>query len=62
MTAGRLKLCAAIALACGVQSCVAYSVTSTAVSATATVVGATVDVGAAAVGGAVDLVAGDDED
>jgi hypothetical protein len=49
---------AAVSLA---QGCVAYTVASTAVGVTATVVETTVDVGAAAVGGAVDLVT-DDED
>ena len=61
MTKRALRACAALAATGAAQGCVVYSVASTAVSATATVVETTVDVGAAAVGGAVDLVDGDDE-
>ena len=55
------RLAAAVAIALLSGGCIAYTVAATAVSATATVVETTVDVGAAAVGGAVDLVTPDDD-
>lgn len=56
-----MRLVIAILVCAATGGCIAYSVASTAVSATAAVVETTVDVGAAAVGGAVDLVTSDDD-
>lgn len=57
-----IRTLGALALAAGLTGCAAVAVVDTAVGVTTTVVETTVDVTSAAVGGAVDLVVGDDEE